>query len=60
MLSKPWLRFVGGKERWSNVYVEGQQIADCVMIFGAVQTAEGVGAAGVGLGCGGLVQRGLQ
>ena len=46
-----------GREQRGDVDVEAEQIANRVLIFGAVQAAEGVGAAGIGLRGGGVVER---
>lgn len=43
------------REQGGNVYVEIDQIADGVVVFGAIHPAEGVGSAGIGMGGGGAV-----
>ena len=50
---------VAGQQR-GDVDVERQQIADGVLIFGAIEAAEGVGAAGVGVRSGGPVEGGFE
>ena len=47
-LSKPWLDSSLGSSD-DDVDVERQQVADRVLIFGAVEPAERVGAAGIGV-----------
>ena len=58
-LSKPWLDSSAGQQR-GDVDVEGEQVADGVLVFGAIEAAEGVGAAGVGIGGGGAIERGFE
>ena len=45
-------RLVARQQR-GDIDIDGQQVADGVLIFGAVEAAEGVGAAWVGMGGGG-------
>ena len=52
-------RLVAGQQR-GDIDIEGQQVADGVLIFGAVEPAEGIGAAGIGMGGGRAVERGFQ
>ena len=58
-LSKPWLDSSAGSSA-ADVDVERQQVADGVLVLGAVQPAEGVGPAGIGVRRGGAVERGLE
>ena len=56
MLSKPWLESSLGSS-CADVDVDGKQVADRIVIFGAAEAAEGIGAAGIRLGRGGAVEQ---
>ena len=45
------------RQQRGDIDVERQQVADGVLVFGAVEPAERVGAAGIGVGGGGAVER---
>ena len=50
---------VAGQQR-GDIDFERQQVADGVLVFGAVEAAEGVGAAGIGMRGGGAIERGFE